>query len=216
MTFLSNIRTAENQLSRGRMVRNTAAVVLFGMALGLFSKYLDFRQGQLPGLLMLLDETLDLHNFLGRFAVWIALAVGISIYSNSPVRAAIHVFGFFAGMIACYFAYSALIAGFFPRSYAMIWVGFTILSPLLAFICWYAKGTGWISLALSSAICAVFCNLTFAYGLTYFSLRSVLELITFLCVLVMLRRGTVRETAIMVVLGAAMAVVLHVAVPIYF
>ena len=28
----------------------------------------------------------------------------------------------------------------FSQSYAMIWFGFTAVSPLLAFVCWYAKG----------------------------------------------------------------------------
>lgn len=51
------------------MACNTAAIVLLGIALGLFSKYLDYRQGQLPAVLMFLDETFDLHNFLGRFAM---------------------------------------------------------------------------------------------------------------------------------------------------
>lgn len=216
MTFLSNMRSADKRLSPGRMVCSTAAIVLLGIALGLFSKYLDYRQGQLPAVLMFLDETFDLHNFLGRFAIWIFLAVGLSVYSNSPVRAAINVFAFFVGMVASYYWYSTFIAGFFPRSYAMIWAGFTVLSPLLAFICWYAKGNGWISLVLSSAICAVLFNLTFAYGLTYFDLRSVLELITFLCCLAMLRRRTVKDTAVMAVLAVAIAVVLHAFVPLYF
>lgn len=216
MVFLSNIRAVENRLSVGKMVRNTAAIALLGIALGLFSKYLDYRQGQLPTLLQFLDETLDFHNFLGRFAIWIVLAVGISISSNSPIRAAINVFAFFVGMVASYYWYSTFIAGFFPRSYAMIWVGFTILSPLLAFICWYAKGSGWISLVLSSAICAVLFNLTFAYGATYFDLRSSLELVTFLCSLVLLRRKTIKDTAIMIALAVVIAVVLNAAVPLYF
>lgn len=216
MVFLSNIRAVENRLSVGKMVRNTAAIALLGIALGLFSKYLDYRQGQLPTLLQFLDETLDFHNFLGRFAIWIVLAVGISISSNSPIRAAINVFAFFVGMVASYYWYSTFIAGFFPRSYAMIWVGFTILSPLLAFICWYAKGSGWISLVLSSAICAVLFNLTFAYGATYFDLRSSLELVTFLCSLVLLRRKTIKDTAIMIASAVVIAVVLNAAVPLYF
>lgn len=216
MAFLSNIRAVENRLSVGKMVRNTAAIALLGIALGLFSKFLDYRQGQLSTLLQFLDETLDFHNFLGRFAIWIVLAVGISISSNSPIRAAINVFAFFVGMVASYYWYSTFIAGFFPRSYAMIWAGFTILSPLLAFICWYAKGSGWISLVLSSAICAVLFNLTFAYGATYFDLRSSLELVTFLCSLVLLRRKTIKDTAIMIALAVVIAVVLNSAVPLYF
>lgn len=81
-------------------------------------------------------------------------------------------------------------------------------------ICLYAKANGWISLVLASAICAVLFNLTFAYGLTYFDVRSSLELIVFLCSLVMLRRKTIPATAIMITL--ALAVVLNSVAPLYF
>lgn len=215
MTVFADIRQVERRLSPGRMVGNTAAILLLGVALGLFSKYLDYRQGQLPSLLQLLDETFDLHNFLGRLAVWIVLGVGIAVYSASPARAAINVLAFFAGMVASYYWYSTYVAGFFPQRYAMIWFGCAALSPLPAFICWYAKGIGRISLLLSAGICAVLGNLTFSYGLTYFSLRSVLELIALLCGVAILRRRTAKENVLMAALAVALAVILHVLVPIY-
>ena len=43
---------------------------------------------------------------------------------------------FFVGMVTSYYLYSKFVAGFFSRSYAMIWVTFTVISPILAFICW--------------------------------------------------------------------------------
>ena len=119
---------------------NTIAVLFLGIALGTFSKYLDFRQGELPGVLMAIDGALDVHNFLGRFAIWVLIALCISVYSNSAIRASVNVFVFFVGMVASYYLYSNYIAGFFPKSYAMIWFGFTVVSPFLAFVCWYAKG----------------------------------------------------------------------------
>ena len=101
---------------------------------------MDFRQAELPGMIMAIDGALDIHNFLGRFAIWVLIALCISIYSNSAIRASINVFVFFVGMVASYYLYSNYIAGFFPRSYAMIWFGFTDVSSLLAFVCWYARG----------------------------------------------------------------------------
>ena len=67
--FLNNIRSAENPISVDRKMINTIAVLFLGIALGTFSKYLDFRQGELPGVLMAIDGALDVHNFLGRFAI---------------------------------------------------------------------------------------------------------------------------------------------------
>ena len=74
----------------------------------------------LPGLLQALDEALDLHNFLGRFSPWVLIAVCLALYSRSALRAAVHVFVFFVGIVASYYAYSKLVPGFFPASYALI------------------------------------------------------------------------------------------------
>ena len=124
-----------------------------------------------------LDEALDLHNFLGRFSPRVLIAVCLALYSRSALRAAVHLFVFFVGMVASYYAYSKLAAGFFPASYALIWVGFTVLSPLAAFVCWYAKGEGYAALLLSSLLMADFFNMAFAFGWGYLDLRSALELL---------------------------------------
>lgn len=176
LDFLNNIRRAEKKISLTRQAINTAAAALLGIVLGTLSKFLDtVPVNNLPALLQYLDVT----NFLGRFAIWVFIAVCISIYSSSSVRAAINVFLFFAGMVLSYYLYSSFIAGFFPKSYAMIWIGFTVVSPLLAFICWYAKGQGRISLILSAGIIAVLFNMSFVYGIGYFKSLSLSETLTF-------------------------------------
>lgn len=82
---LKDIRIAETPISNNRKIINTIAVFLLGIILGTFSKYLDFRQSELPSVLMAIDEISDLHNFLGRFAIWVLIAMFISIYSNSAL-----------------------------------------------------------------------------------------------------------------------------------
>ena len=71
------------------------------------------------------------------------------------------------------------VAGFFPRSYAMIWFGFTAISPFLAFVCWYAKGKSKLAAILSMLILTVLFNMVFVYGWGYFEARSILELAVF-------------------------------------
>jgi hypothetical protein len=92
INFLNDIRNAENPISNNRKLINTIAILFLGIALGTFSKYLDFRQTELPGVLMAINGVLDIGNFLGRFAIWILIALCISIYSNSAIRASINVF----------------------------------------------------------------------------------------------------------------------------
>ena len=86
INFLNDIRNAENPISNNRKLINTIAILFLGIALGTFSKYLDFRQTELPGVLMAINGVLDIGNFLGRFAIWILIALCISIYSNSVFK----------------------------------------------------------------------------------------------------------------------------------
>ena len=188
-------------------------ILLLGIALGALSKFLDSTASNvLPPIL----EYLDVRNFLGRLAIWMLLGLCIAVYSPSPIRAAVNVFTFFFGMVAGYYAYSKWIAGFFPQSYVLVWVGFTVVSPLLAWICWYAKGKEKISLGISSVIIAVLFNASFVYGWLYFNMRSILELITFFCGVIILRRSSVKETMLMIVIGIAAALLLRLVIPFHF
>ena len=54
--FLNDIRNVEKPISNNRKIINTIAVLLLGIALGTFSKFLDFRQAELPSVLMAIDE----------------------------------------------------------------------------------------------------------------------------------------------------------------
>ena len=212
-SFLNTILCEEESIPVSRQVIDTIAILFLGIALGTFSKFLDNTAGNdLPYLF----EYLDIRNFLGRFAMWVLIATCISIYSNSSIRASINVFVFFAGMVTSYYLYSKFVAGFFPKSYAMIWVGFTAISPMLAFICWYAKGKSRLSFTLSTMIIAVLFQMTFVYGWSYCEMRSILDLIVFVIGCVVLKRNTIKDSMIMLVIGVALAFVLDWLIPFHF
>ena len=211
ISFLNNIRKPQNKLSVKKQIIISAGITIFGIVLGVVSKYLDCTPvNELPYLI----GRLDFRNFLGRFSIWILIAVCISIYSKSAVRAAVNVFVFFTGMVSCYYLYSKFIAGFFPKTYAMIWICFTIISPFLAYICWYAKGNGKAAMAVSAGIISTLFNTTFTYGLGYFSIRYILELVVFLLIVFILRR-TLKETVIMVIAGVVIGIVADFISPIH-
>lgn len=216
MNFLDKIREPQKSITLKTQCIAMAGILLFGICMGVFSKFLDYWQGELPALLQIIDNAFDLHNFLGRFGIWVMIALCISIDSNSPIRAAINVFIFFVGMVASYYLYSNYVAGFFPRSYAMVWAGFTALSPLLAFICWYAKGTGKFAFMLSAIILSVIFNMTFVYGIGYFHVRSILEIVTLICSIIILRRDHLKNTVIMFALSCCIAIVLNLIFPFCF
>ena len=170
--FLNKIRSIENEIPITRKIINTILILCFGIVLGTFAKFLDTTASNT---LPFIFEYLDISNFLGRFAIWLLIALYIAIYSHSSIRASLNVLVFFIGMVSSYYLYSYFVAGFFPKNYAMIWLGFTAISPLLAFVCWYAKGKSKISFILSVIIIAILFNFTFIYGWIYFDVYSILE-----------------------------------------
>lgn len=206
--FLERIRK-KRKTALSRQIISTILILLLGIALGSISKFLDSTASNaLPPIL----EYLEVRNFLGRFSIWMLLGLCIAVYSPSPIRAAVNVFAFFSGMVVSYYAYSKWIAGFFPQSYALIWVGFTAILPLLAWVCWYAKGKGKIPLGISAVIIAALFNTSFVYGWLYFNMRSILELITFLCSVAVLKQKSTKDTAIMIGIGVAVAFLTHLIV----
>lgn len=211
MQYFDTIRRAEDKLPASSFFM-TLLVFLLGIMLGVFSKYLDHHQAHLPSFLMMIDRAVDLHNFLGRFSPWIFLAVCISVYNRAAWKAAVDVLVFFFGMVSSYYLYSNFIAGFFPRRYAMIWVGFTLLSPLLAYLCWYAKGTGWPAIIISAGIIGTLFNTAFAYGAFYFSVRYWPEVITLISAIVILRRSA-KEMPIMLGTGIVLAFLMQKLLP---
>ena len=200
--FLNKIRSIENEIPITRKIINTILILCFGIVLGTFAKFLDTTASNT---LPFIFEYLDISNFLGRFAIWLLIALYIAIYSHSSIRASLNVLVFFIGMVSSYYLYSYFVAGFFPKNYAMIWLGFTAISPLLAFVCWYAKGKSKISFILSVIIIAILFNFTFIYGWIYFDVYSILEVIVFGCALIALKRNTFRETTYMILSAVVIA-----------
>lgn len=211
--FLNKIRSIENEIPITRKIINTILILCFGIVLGTFAKFLDTTASNT---LPFIFEYLDISNFLGRFAIWLLIALYIAIYSHSSIRASLNVLVFFIGMVSSYYLYSYFVAGFFPKNYAMIWLGFTAISPLLAFVCWYAKGKRKISFILSVIIIAILFNFTFIYGWIYFDVYSILEVIVFGCALIALKRNTFRETTYMILSAVVIAVILNMLVPFHF
>lgn len=179
---LHSIRQPIHIPSSRKFIYSTC-IFITGIILGLLSKILDtIPSNILPYFL----EILDLNNFFSRMGVWIFLAVLISVYSASPVRSAINVFLFFAGMVGSYYLYTILVARFFPRAYMMIWIIMTCISPFIALVCWYAKGKGDVAVLLSSMIFMFLSRQAFAFGFWYFDIRYPLEFLLWIAVILVL------------------------------
>ena len=85
-------------------------------------------------------------------------------------------------------------------SYMMRWYAITLLSPIPAAFCWYAKGTGAVPLILDIGIIAAFSLSYFAIGFFYVSVKGVLYLLVFTGAAAVLYRGP-KQSVLSLLLG---------------
>ncbi|KPB06016.1 hypothetical protein [Bacillus sp. CHD6a] len=179
---LNNIRRPVN-ISFSKKVVSSSFLFIAGVMLGVFSKMLDeTASNQLPYFL----QVMDLRNFFSRMGVWLFLAMLVALHSKSPLRASINVFVFFVGMVGSYYVYTIMVAGFFPRSYMMIWVTMTVISPFMAFVCWYAKGNGILAILISSFLLMFMSRQAFVFGFWYLDISYILEFLLWIATIIVL------------------------------
>ena len=209
---LDDIRKPKKTGSRKKSVRNTVLIFVFGLFMGFAAKWLDSLvfDDAVPWLRVM--ERLDLGNLFTLLAPWLLLALIIAVFSYSPGKAAVNVFVFFAGMCAAYHLYSILFSGFNPGSYMLIWYAITLVSPVMAVLCWYAKGGTTPSIVLSTLILWVMAMNCFSVGHWYFYLLDAADTVIFLAAVAVLYK-TPKQTAIAVLAGLVLAVALRQYIP---
>lgn len=158
--LLKEIREPEKGKGTVSDLAVSFGVLLLGIALGIFAKWLDA---------LAIDDAIWWQNLIGRFnlgivfsdfGIWMMLAVVISVKSRSPLWAALRVLLFFAGMTVSYHWYSVHVCGFDPLEYMKIWYAIAAISPLPAFVCWYAGGRSGVSMIVKALILVVIVMVT--------------------------------------------------------
>ena len=208
--FIEKIRKPRKNIPLNRQLVITLGIILFGFVLGVLQKWID---GTGSSTLPVILQHLDIGNYFGRLAIWILLGTIISMYSESPMRAAINTFFFFISLLAGYYLYCNYILGFLPRTYMMMWIVIAFASIFMAYICWYAKGEGFIAIFISSMIIGVLLAQAFNLNITQgFYMYHFLEVITWIIGVILLRRKP-KEYAIEIGLSLVIALVYQLTMP---
>lgn len=200
--FLEHIRKEERKLSLMSRITNTILITVLGITLGNISKWLDSRTFDKPIL-----DYLDLGNFFSDMAIWLFIALSIAIFSESPHRAGVNVFLFFLGMTVSYHAYTVVLNGFNPGRYMMIWYGFTLISPVLAYFSWYAKSNSKYSIIIDSIIIHIMLVSCFGIGMWYFDIKGMLYTVTFIASLLVIYKD-IKIITVSFVIGLILSILL--------
>ncbi len=206
-TILNKLRTPEPQ-TRKRTAETVVITFVLGIVLGFFSKWLDNLALDSTIWWHRLIEALNLGNFFSDLAVWLFIALVIAVFSASALRAALNVFVFFLGMCVSYHVSTILFSGFDPGTYMLIWYGITLLSPLPAVICWYAKGSGMVPLILDILIISVFVLSCFSIGILYIDIKGILYVLIFIGAVSVLYKSP-KELPVMILAGFLLAFLIN-------
>ncbi len=127
---LNQIRVGYKSTTKQKVFSIVRAMMI-GVILGLAAKLVDN-----PGINPVFDD------IGGRLGIWVFVATLLSVFSYSPKVAAVKIFVFFGSMLTVYYAYSVLFLHFFPMREIVFWGMCAVVSPVCAYIMWYARGNG--------------------------------------------------------------------------
>ncbi|GGF89346.1 hypothetical protein GCM10010912_38090 [Paenibacillus albidus] len=135
---LNQIRV-ENKSTTNQKVFSIVNAMITGVILGLAAKLVDN-----PNINPILDD------IGGRLGIWVFVATLLSVFSYSPKLAAAKIFAFFGSMLTVYYLYTTFVLHFFPEREIVFWSICAAVSPVCAYIMWYARGSGLFSSMVSA------------------------------------------------------------------
>lgn len=132
--MLIGIRVANKSTTKQKVYSIVNAIII-GAILGLLAKILDNPSYFNP----------IFTNIGDRLGIWVFVATLLSVFSYSPKLAAVKVFAFLGSMLTVYYVYTTLFLNFFPEREIIFWSMCLVITPVCAYIMWYARGSGFFS-----------------------------------------------------------------------
>lgn len=129
-----------NKSTTKQKVFSIVYAIIIGVILGLAAKIVDNPSYFNP----------IFTNIGDRLGIWVFVATLLSVFSYSPKLAAVKIFAFFGSMLTVYYVYTTVVLHFFPQREIIFWGICGAVSPLCAYIMWYARGSGLFSNIVSA------------------------------------------------------------------
>lgn len=130
----------ENKSTTIQKVFSILIAIFIGVILGLLAKIVDNPSYFNP----IFTDIGD------RLGIWVFVATLLSVFSYSPKLAAVKIFTFFGSMLTVYYVYTTFVLHFFPEREIIFWSICGVISPVCAYIMWYARGNGLFSNIVSA------------------------------------------------------------------
>lgn len=203
---LYSARNSDKKTGLGRKIIDTAAFVAAGVLFGIISKEilaLPLDMGLWWGRLL---SALEFKSALGGYEISVLIMMSIAVFSGSPIRAVINVFGFSAGSFLAGGVFDFITKKAFPEIDPK---GLLVIAAasFAAYICWYAKGKGVLAFIINAALLCFMASLCFDIGIWHFALKGVFSAVVFAVSLVVLYKGPWQTVlSLLISVAAAFAV----------
>lgn len=106
---------------------------------------------------------------ISNIGIWVFVSALLAVYTPEAVRAALHVFIYFIGVIAAYYTHLFALGGAVDMGQVLYWVIFAAIGALIGFIDWHSAAKEW----LGAACAAVPISLLLAEGYPIYHSLSV-------------------------------------------
>ena len=193
MNFLRVCRKADKMISFKKKWFKTLFVLILGLLLGTLASWSKTVVDD-GSLFKHLISIIDLSGFTSRISFWMIIIALIAVNANSPLRAILNTALFMLGVLGGYYGYTFIVLS---EQVAVemnkLIIPFSVIS-ILSMIIWYAKGEGWFSVFVSALLIAFFFRESFDYGIWYFKMSHIQELIIWIMSILILHNNISKTT----------------------
>ena len=165
MNIFNKIRKSHPQRSTPKKLAFTFLALLSGFGLGILSELIiTLPANALPVWL----APVNIRGFFGTLMPSAIALLITALFSKTPIRAAINSLALFCGQLIGFCVFLGVFRHSLPEWNSLsFWLIITAISPLLAAVCWFGRGTGTVAGFIAAFILAYWFLQAFRFTPTF-------------------------------------------------